>query len=693
MEKQLLRLLFVDESPDDVEAITSLLRKADYRLKSQRVQDPAALQSALAKGEWDAIIADQRLATASLQQVKQAGVDVPVIAVAHKPSEADVGKVMHAGAQDFIDKDQPARLVPAIERELNALRCRVGARTTEKTLKELEDKHRVLVDAAREAVCYTQDGMHIDANRAYLQLFGFENAAELEGIPFLNLVAPANHAAVKAFMRKGGNAPVEFAAIRKDGSQFTAEASLAQVTLKGEPCQQLVVNDVSRFRSAEKKVQYLSQHDPLTGLLNRHAFFQELGKAVEKAKGGGSRVLLLIDVEGLGAINETLGHETGDAVLLKLARVLKDKVGANDTCARVGADEFAVLFAETDAKKANVAAEALAQASKGLSVDANGKAREVKCAVVIAPVDRGAESAHKFFSGVQAKLRPARPAAPAPAAAPTSVPIAVTASDSEWRDRVARAIAEKRLRLIYQPVVNLTADPLEQYEVLLRLDENGKETSPAEMFAAAERNGQGVALDLYVVEQAVDALLKARAANRKGTFFLNVSTSSLLDKTFSERVQKLLTDRGLGGDALGFEMEEAAAVQYAAESAVFVRSLARMGCQFALDNFGGRVAGFAQLRALPITFLKIDGALITGIAEDEIKQIAVQALTEIARALEKKTVAKSVESAETLTVLFNKQIDYVQGNYLQPPMPEPTYDFNIESLSSEEVVTGWRPNR
>ena len=691
MEKQLLRLLFVDESPDDVEAITSLLRKADYRLKSQRVQDPAALQSALAKGEWDAVIADQRLATASLQQVKQAEVDVPVIAVAHKPSEADVAKLMRAGAQDFIDKDQPARLVPALERELNALRCRIAGRDTEKTLKELEDKHRVLVDAAREAVCYTQDGMHIDANRAYLQLFGFENPAEIEGIPFLNLVAAANHAAVKAFMRKGGNAPVEFAAIRKDGSQFTAEASLAQVTLKGEPCQQLVVNDVSRFRSAEKKVQYLSQHDPLTGLLNRHAFFQELGKAVEKAKTGAPRVLLAIDVDGLGAINETLGHEAGDGVLLKLARLLKDKVGASDTCARVGADEFAVLFAEADAKKGNAAAEVLAQTFKGLSVDAGGKPREVKCAVVIAPVDKDAESAHKFFSGIQAKLRPARPAAPAPA--PAAAPIAVTASDSEWRDRVARAIAEKRLRLIYQPVVNLAADPLEQYEVLLRLDENGKETSPAEMFAAAERNGQGVALDLYVVEQAIDALLKARAANRKGTFFLNVSTSSLLDKTFSERVQKLLTERGLGGDALGFEMEEAAAVQYAAESAVFVRSLARAGCQFALDNFGGRIAGFAQLRALPITFLKIDGALIMGIAEDEIKQIAVQALTEIARALEKKTVAKSVESAETLTVLFNKQIDYVQGNYLQPPMPEPTYDFNIESLSSEEVVTGWRPNR
>ena len=206
MEKKILRLLIVDDSPDDAELAVAALRKAGYMLKNQRVQDLASMQAALDKGPWDVVLSEYTLphfgAQLALDLVKRALLDIPFIVVTRNIRDPDLVKIMRNGAHDVVLKNQSARLAPVVERELRVTEERHQFRQMTKALSEVENKNRVIIEGSREAIGYCQDGMHIDANKAYLDMFGYENNKELEGVPVLNLIDKSDHPRFKDFLRK-----------------------------------------------------------------------------------------------------------------------------------------------------------------------------------------------------------------------------------------------------------------------------------------------------------------------------------------------------------------------------------------------------------------------------------------------------------------------------------------------------------
>ena len=176
MEKKILRLLVVDDSPDDAELAVATLRKAGFMLKNQRVQDLASMQAALDKGPWDIVLSEYTLphfgAQLALDLVKRAHLDIPFIVVTRNIRDPDLVKIMHNGAHDVVMKSQAARLAPVVERELRVTEERHQLRQMTQTLQEVENKNRAIIAGSREAIGYCQEGMHIDANETYLELFG-----------------------------------------------------------------------------------------------------------------------------------------------------------------------------------------------------------------------------------------------------------------------------------------------------------------------------------------------------------------------------------------------------------------------------------------------------------------------------------------------------------------------------------------
>ena len=161
----------------------------------------------------------------ALETMKRAHRHMPLIILTEKISNEDLVKIMRAGARDVVLKSDLGRLVPAIERELAVIREREEYQQSSARLKEIEGKHQAMIDGAREAICYSHDGMHVDVNRAYLRLFGYDGLAELEGVPVLDLIDKTDHDRFKEYLRKvtKGNhkadEPQQFQALRKDGSK------------------------------------------------------------------------------------------------------------------------------------------------------------------------------------------------------------------------------------------------------------------------------------------------------------------------------------------------------------------------------------------------------------------------------------------------------------------------------------------
>lgn len=702
MEKQLVRLLIVDDSPDDVELITDILRKAGYMLKTQRVQDAAGMQAELQKTQWDAIVCELHLAhfntQLALDMLKRAQLDIPFIVMARSINEDEGVTLMRAGAHDVISKASGGRLAAVLARELKALQQRQQFQRAETALAEIEGKHRSLIETSREAICYAQDGMHIDANRAYLNLFGYEHAQELEGVPFLNLVDKADHAKVKDFLRKHGSKGstdlLSFSAINNQGGRFFAEIGVSPLTIKGEACQQILISDISKRRAAEQKLQYLNQHDALTGLHNRHHFLQELAKAVERAQSSKrAGALLYIDIDQLQAINDEFGLEVGDRLLLRLAKLFREKLRPQDVLARLSGDEFGALLADADRSHAEAAAAAINEALKAAPLDEGGKKRECQCTVSVIEIEAGTTPQKVLMQAHQAQREAkghAQPATKLTRSAAASKP-ADTGENAgqygEWHRRIEAALAQGKFHPVFQPIVNLHAEASENYEVLVRMSEDNAVLSAGEFMSAADESGQAREIDRAILKQVITHMAQVHKAGRQTRFFLNVSAWTLRDQDYVPFLLDSLKEAGVQGRFLVFEIEESAIANFPAAVTQFVQATKRLGCELAVDNF--TLASLHYIRQQPFSFLKLSSALMQNLDSDEINQALMQTVSKVAKSLDKRTIAKHVESAESLTVLWTYEIDYVQGHYFQAPHPQLEYDFNIESLSSDHAVAGW----
>jgi diguanylate cyclase (GGDEF)-like protein/PAS domain S-box-containing protein len=703
LDKKILRLLIIDDSADDADISVSVLRKNGYMLKSQRVQDLAGIQSALNKAKWDLVVSEYRLphlgAMLALDTVKHISPDLPFFVLTKKINDADLIEVMRAGARDVILKSEPARIVPAIERELAVVEGWGNYKKTTALLQEIENKHQAMIEGSMEAICYSHEGMHVDVNRAYLDLFGYGGLEELEGVPVLDLIDKSDHGRFKSHLRKADKnnkkptEPQEFQARKKDGSKATIYVSVSVINIGGENCTQIVVDDGSKHGGSDNNSGETGLRDPLTGVYKRDYFLHALAKAVGQVKGGGkASALLYVELDGLKAINERFGKAAGDRLLRQVADYFSDTID-NAVISRFGGDEFAVLLHDNNQKNAEAVAEKLRQCVKDASRAAIGQAKAAKCTLGLIMIDRTATSVEKILSLAYGACEQAKKQAHSPAATPppqeeTRTPRVEPGSRNlkTWRPRIQKALDYGAFQLVYQPVINLIGDPSEYFEVLIRLpDDDNELISAGEFLPAAELSGQIHEIDQWVIKHAMTALTYLHKRGQKASFFINLSQHAPQNKELVPLIRQSLRESGVAGEHLILETDESTIGNDPQAAEEFMRDVTRLGCRISLDNFGARLASLGHLRNLPIEFLKIDAALVSDIATDNIKQLVLKTIVQIAKLLNKKTIGKCVEDEDTLSLLYSYEFDYLQGNYFQYANAQPEFAFAGETTLSSDT--------
>ena len=574
--------------------------------------------------------------------------------------------------------------------------------------------------------------MHIDANKSYLELFGYEDLSELEGVPVLNLIDKADHVRFKEYLRKASSQspvePQEFLAAKKDGGHFHAELFLSSIVLNGENCLQLVVTDVSKRKAVENRLQYLNQHDPLTGLFNRHHFTQELTKALESVKADGTQsALLYLDLNELKEINDTLGHAAGDRLLLKIARLFRDKLGEATILARFSGDEFTALLHGMREEQIKEAVADLLSALKATTFTEGGNTFRCDGTVGVVVIDKDSDNAQNLLNKAYQSCLQNRPKKPAPVAVPipnevpvltpapaahapsaTLAPVTPLMSSAgqqaaapilsnaapDWGSRLKTALETDGFQLAYQPIVNLHGDAAEYFEVLLRLvGRHGELIHAGEFMPAAENLGMMAAIDRWVIREAIQSLAALHNEGRKASFFVNLCPEALKEPELLSMLQKQLTSAKLKPQYLILEADESAVMANPGEAAMFMQAANRIGCGFSVDNFGNNLSTLNRLGDMPIDFLKIAGSLIRNLSTDVLTRTSLKAIIDLAKAMNRQTIAKFVEQADDLGILWNLGFDYVQGNYFQQADAHTDYEFADETtLSSDTTTPGWASN-
>ncbi len=706
---KILRVLILDESPDDTEQASAALRQAGFMLKTQRLETGVAVEQNLDNSQWDLILCAHGLANLPAHHVVELVARkqpfTPVIVLARRIPDDELRQLMQAGARDVIIKGQWGRLLPAVERELAVAHERRAWTEAREALRQLGARYRSMIEASLESISYVQDGMHMDANPSYLKLFGYENIDLLKETPLLNLIDKQDQARFKAALRKpeGAEKSQEFLAVTASGARIPIEVGLNPLTINGEPCVQVVATDVSKRKALEVKLQSMHQRDPLTGLSNRTHFHNALGDVLNTPGG----VLFGLTVNQLATLNHTLGHTACDRLLVQIARQLRELAGNLTPVARITGGQFAVLLdakaageAGTLAKKLNDMVSTLT-ASEGdrtmkpdvtiqqLQLEARHKDRQ---AILDQVLKTDAQPVPAAFVSPPAKeaVAPAVPIAPAAISRPLPPPTlrpAASHTMGNWGEAVQTALTHNQMQLLFQPIINLHGEPRCFYEAQLMLRTlDGKVISPAEYLPSAEAIGLGGKIDRNLMLNVIDTLSKYHLDGRPGVVFVGLTSSAVQDSALLAAIQMHIKATGLDPSNLILQLDETVLSQHLDAARRFIENARATGLGITVDNFTGQVMGLDVLAGMNVDFFGLNCGS-GGLNKDTLVPAIDAALS-----LERMIVAKRIEDADIFTGLFSRGVHYVQGDYLQPASPGLDYTFESEQTlaSDEPLAPSWR---
>ena len=371
-----IRLLTVEDQLEDAEQLISMLRNGGMAVRPQRPESAEDLANLLSGGTIDLVLASldaKYLPFATVaKQAEGTGKDIPVLAAAASLHEKTVLGAIAAGARDGALRTRPEHVQFVVRNEFQSLLARRGLRHLEAALRETERRCDALIASSRDPIAYVHEGMHIRANAAYLEMFGFENFDEIEGLSVLDLIAADGADAFKQLLKRiaKGEAPpkqLEIVAQRADGSSFDAMMEFTSATYEGEPCLQIVFRQQAGVDAEViKELDTLRQRDPVTGLYNRQHFMTEVEATVAvAAEGKGKQSLLLLEPDAYETRLAEVGLVHADEFLKQVAARLETATDEGCLVSRFGDHTFAVLCPGHDHKQTQAQAERLREAFDG----------------------------------------------------------------------------------------------------------------------------------------------------------------------------------------------------------------------------------------------------------------------------------------------------------------------------------------
>jgi diguanylate cyclase (GGDEF)-like protein len=452
-----------------------------------------------------------------------------------------------------------------------------------------------------------------------------------------------------------------------------SEPEIAAALKKLDPAdREILLAALARAERTEAELRYLADHDSLTGLLDRRRFRAELDQYVSfSARYGGQGAMMIVDIDGLKAVNDTFGHHAGDSLLRQIAAIMRERVRATDIVARLSGDEFAVLMPQTDtdgalrlgedlraqiAESARPAPEA-ENATISVGIAMFGGRREAGPEAVLVAADQAMYSAKEEGRNQIVLFRD------------TDEPRRAQRRRQTTAAKIRDALTHDRLSLHTQPIRSLASGTIERYELLLRMtDESGELLPAASFIQAAERSGMVQELDRWVVARALELVAERDREGRPLSLHVNLSGASLTDISVLEFIERRLDEGGADPSRCTFEITETAGLSDYETAAGFADRLTEFGCQVAIDNYGAGFGPFHYLKQVPFDVIKIDGAFVRDMPRSDADQLTVQAIVQIARGLGKTTIAEFVQDDDTTRLLREYGVDMAQGYHLGRPV-------------------------
>ncbi len=693
MPEEAIELLVLGNTTPEVETYLDALRNQGIAAHASMIaHDTTALSDELKmKRRLDLLIytveGDALETTHLLALLGAIGSATPVIAVCDEPSGEQRVELMSQGITDLVDRKDLPHLVQVILREYKNLKNLRKLQHVERNLEEAEERCDALTESSRDAIAYVHEGMHVTANRAYLELFGLASEEEIEGLPIMDMIAASEHAEFKKLLRKLSadsehSSEMKTTCVRENGTKFSANLHFAPASIDGEPCTQVMIHDQSITREVEEKLRLLSTQDVQTGLYNRQYFLSQLDEEIKRMASPGQKpqTLYYITLDNFTDIRSITGIKGSDALLLEIAGMLRSVAAHQDILARFGDHTFTILSAEQDRTQIEKISQRICDGIESKYLTESDM--QPTCSIGVAFSSTDFTSGNDFITQAYHACEQARSQdgdnyfiADSQIVRGSDEP-----SGEANLDRLIRfAFDQDQFQLVYQPIVSLHGDTRENYAVTVRmLDENKEVITPEHFLSKVDEIGRMQELDRWVIRHAIEELAMQRKKGKKINFIVSVSGRSLEEDTLLLYICDCLRDFEAKGSWVTFQFDDTDARTHLHQLQKFAEGLKKIKCKICIDHFGLAKKPEAILGSFPIDFIHFDGSFLAELSSDQDKQDKLNHLNEVVQEENIKTIASGVEEANSLAILWSIGVNYIRGYFIQEPTPNIDYDFTTD---------------
>jgi diguanylate cyclase (GGDEF)-like protein/PAS domain S-box-containing protein len=609
------------------------------------------------------------------------------------------GKIMRGLMSSALIELNGQQCLLALVRDVTAAKAteeRIAA--TAEALRVSEQRYRTVFQTSQDGVTISRmsDGQYIDVNKSFLDFMGYQRE-EIIGRTSVEvgiwIDANDRQKLVDEIRQNSTVRDVNLRYKKKSGEILWSQTSSSVIEIEGVPCLLSVVRDLSEARAAAEKIESLAFYDPLTRLPNRELLLDRLRQALTASiyHNGRKCALLLVDLDNLKILNDTMGHPVGDLLLQEVARRLTAGVRETDLVARLGGDEFAVLLEDLGESSSHAAEHAKTVGEKLLAALArpsllNGSESVSTCSIGITVFGDHREDANEILQQADIAIDQAKAAGRNTLRFFSPALQEAVSARAALENELRQAIRDRQFLLYYQPQVSRGVVVGTEALVRWKHPQRGI-VAPAGFISLAEETGLILELGSWVLETACEqiAMWARKPETARLTVAVNISALQFRQPQFVQQVLATLKRTGADPRNLKLELTESMLLENIEEVIVKMTSLRSHEIGFSLDDFGTGYSSLAYLKRLPLDQLKIDRTFVRDLPADASSRAIAETIISLGKAMGMPVIAEGVETEEQRDFLAHLGCHSIQGFLISRPLPVIEFENLLAALNKITV--------
>ncbi len=664
-----VNILVTDKSAEFAESINSMLRNSGINIHVIHARTSTEVKRVLDNDSPVLILfADPEPDDAALDEICELAesFDVTVALLSDLQEPDKLANALQTTACLVINSEHEELLIATVSRLVKRSETCQNQLQQQQHLEELEHRYNLLLDSSHDAVAYIHEGLHVYANRAYLESLRVKDDSEIAGLSLLEMLNAGKTNLKNLFkgLSKGEfpDEALKVDVLRPDGSKFAASLAFSPARFDGEDCIQMMVQKRDAAADLEAELERLRVLDPVTQLYNRKAFTARLDAFIssEPATGDSAAAVLYLEADGFMKLQGELDVESSEAFLADLATVLKNCLHKEDIAARIGDQGFALLVRRADNTKLEETAQRILQTYRSHIVEFGDRAISASCSIGMADIDRLTLNAGDIISK-------AREAYAEAAQMGDEIIIfrqkleASSADDDDqhWINRIKYALSNQDFYIVQQSIVDLDGEGKQLTENLIFMREEIGDHPPEKYEQVADHNDLAGTIDRYVIPGLLKTFVESDEIQ-----IIRVSNNSILDYGFPAWFADQMKANCVEGQRIILQVDASAAKTNLKPAQRLMKELKPLGCQLAISHFDTERRTSQLFEHLEISYIKLHPKLTENLTANSKNQESIRKIVDAAKLHGASVIADEVVDTSSLAVLWQCGVKLISGAFL-----------------------------